>query len=104
MGQLVEQVPAVTPGTHFVISGVPTRYGASYVFMYSVENMLRLVYGTQEISATALTREFNGWELNADGLFRGEERVAAGKQLVFINVDRALLTHQLDQTGISRAK
>jgi hypothetical protein len=86
--QIVSEVPAVAPGTHFVISGAPTQYRSSYVYMFSVENMLRLVYGDETITATALNDGFNAWRLDATGLYRRDELVAPAERIVFLDLDR----------------
>ena len=86
--QIVEEVPAVEPGTHFVISGVPTRYRSSYVYMFSVEHMLKLVYGDESIRATAINEGFNDWRLNDKGLYRRGELIAPAEQTVFLEMDR----------------
>jgi hypothetical protein len=86
--EIVEILPAVEPETHIVISGVPTQYRSSYVFMFSTEHMLRLVYGDSTIAATAINSGFNDWRLDAAGLRRGDELVAPAERIVFVQLDK----------------
>jgi hypothetical protein len=87
--QIVQEAPSVASGTHFVISGAPGQHGSSYVYMYSVENMLRLVYGDESVSATVLADGSTGWEVNGEGLVRGDELIAPADRIVFLQLETA---------------
>lgn len=86
--QILDEAPYVEPETHFVIAGAPTQHGSSYVYMFSVEHMLRIVYGDESIRATAINDGFNAWRLDETGLYRSERLVAPVDQIVFFEMDR----------------
>ena len=76
VAQIVETLPAVDPGTHFYLEGAPSRHRSSYVFMYSTEHMLRLVYDDQTIGVTVDNNADSRYQLTSAGLFFDDELLA----------------------------
>lgn len=74
--QIAETLPGVAPGTHFHLEGVQSRHGSSYVFMYSTEHMLRLMYNDPSISATVDNGADGRYVLTAAGLFFDDKLLA----------------------------
>ena len=84
--QVVAGVPHVSPRTHFHFDGVEAVHGSSYVFTSTTENMLRLVYGDESITASVAQPGDNRYLLNSTGLFRDEELIAERAQVVYFTV------------------
>lgn len=71
--QIVETLPAVAPGTHLHLEGVPSRHGSSYVFMYSTEHMMRLIYHDETIGVTIDNSADSRYTLTSNGLYFNAE-------------------------------
>jgi hypothetical protein len=84
--QLVASVPRVSPRTHFHFEGVEASHGTSYVFTSTTENMLRLVYGDESITASVAQPGDNRYLLNSTGLYRDEELVAERGLVVYLTL------------------
>lgn len=76
VGQIVESLPELTPGTHIHLEGAPSRLGSSYVFMYSTEQMMQLIYDDPTISVSVDNSADSRYALTSAGLFFDGELLA----------------------------
>lgn len=67
--QITEALPSVPSGTHIHLEGPSARHGSSYVFTYSTEHMLRLVYNEDTITATVDTSKDGRYDFAQAGLY-----------------------------------
>lgn len=84
--QIVADAPRVAPGTHFHFDGVETAHGSSFVFASTTENMLRLVYGDESISASVAEHGDSGYVFNSAGLYRDEQLIAQRSRVVYFTL------------------
>ncbi len=79
--QVFEALPEVAPNAHLHFSGVPSQHGSSYLFMYSLEHMLQLVYDDTTITVTSSPSTDSKSVLNQNGLYLNGSFIASADRV-----------------------